>query len=186
MLFWVLKSCIFVPESISKPEPCRMFWQENNWYPVCRQHASQLKVTSSSTQFNWLQCNIIVLWAVSKVQVHRRYTDPLRLYRQGFDITECTALQNYTQRQGLKLQLDWEMRYIVNLTIKPVSLFEIFVFWCHLTSVSDKEDSAVLQHGWHELDKACWLDKNNIQVLYMHKMLTEKDVRKNVPKKGDS
>ena len=37
------------------------------------------------------------------VQVHRRYTDPLRLYRHGFDITEYTAFPNYTHRQGLKL-----------------------------------------------------------------------------------
>ena len=30
------------------------------------------------------------------MKVHKPYTDPLRLYRQGFDITEYTAFQNYT------------------------------------------------------------------------------------------
>jgi len=30
------------------------------------------------------------------VQVHERYTDPLRLYRHGFDIAEYTAFQNCT------------------------------------------------------------------------------------------
>jgi len=73
--------------------------------------------------------------------------------------------------KSLKLQLDWEMRYIVNLTMKPVSISEIFVFWCHLKPVSVREDSTVLQHGWHEVDKSCWLIKDNVQVLYMHKAL---------------
>jgi len=78
------------------------------------------------------------------------------------------------QPTGLKLQLAWEMRYIINLTMKPVLISEIFVLWCHLMLVSVREDSTVLQHGWHELDEACWLVKNNVQVLYMHKALTWK------------
>jgi hypothetical protein len=84
------------------------------------------------------------------------------------------------------LQLVWEMRYFVNLRKKPVPISEIFVLWCHFTAVSVREDSTVLQHGWVEVDEACWLVKNNVHVLYMHKSLTVKDVRKNVPKKGDS
>jgi hypothetical protein len=161
-----------MPEFISKTEPCRMYWPDNNWYPVGRQHASKIKVTClqarSSTGFSLI---LLCCELCQTVQVHRRYTDRLRLYRQGFDITECTAFQNYTQRQRLKLQLDWEMRYIVNLTKKPVSISEIYVFWCHLTPVSVREDSAVLEHGWHNVNEACWLDKNNVQVLYMHKSL---------------
>jgi len=61
------------------------------------------KAQSSVTQYN-----ITVLLAVSSSTVHKRYTDRLLLYRQGFDFTKYTAFQKYTQRQGLKLQLDWE------------------------------------------------------------------------------
>jgi len=89
----------------------------------------------------------------------------------GFWLHWKHSLKNYTHRQGLKLQLDWEMRYIVNLTMKPVPISEIFVLWCHLTPVSVREDSTVLHHGWDEMDEACWLVKNNVQLLYMHKAL---------------
>ena len=37
------------------------------------------------------------------VQVHKRYRDPLWLYRQGSDDTEYIAFLNYTFWQGLKL-----------------------------------------------------------------------------------
>jgi hypothetical protein len=59
----------------------------------------------------------------------------------------------------------------INMTIKPVSISEIFVLRCHLTTVLVREDSAVLQHGWHEVNEACWLVKHNVEVLYMHKSL---------------
>jgi len=63
------------------------------------------------------------------------------------------------------------MRYIVNLAMKLVSINGIFVLWCHLTSVTVTVGSTILHHGWNEVDEACWLVKNNVQVLYMHKAL---------------
>jgi hypothetical protein len=105
------------------------------------------------------------------------YRNPLRLYRQCFDFTEFTDFPNYTPT-GVKLQLDWKMRYIVNLTMKPETISEKFVLWCHLTTASIRENCTLLQHEWHEVDEACWLVKNNIQVLYIHKRLTVKDVKK--------
>ena len=93
----------------------------------------------------------------------------------GSTVTVSTSLNTerflIIQPTGLKLQLDWEMRNIVKLTMKSVPSFEIFVLWCHLTPVSVREDSTVLHHGWDEVDEACWLVKNNVQVLYMHKSL---------------
>jgi len=100
------------------------------------------------------------------VQVHKRYRDPLRLYSQGLTSLNTQPFQ-IIQPTGLKLLLYWKMRYIVNLTMKPVPI----CLWCHLTPVLVREDSTVLQHGWDEVDEACWLVKNNVQVLYMHKSL---------------
>jgi hypothetical protein len=67
------------------------------------------------------------------VQLHKRYRDRLRLYRRGFDITEYTAFQKYAQRQGLKLQLDWELSRTFNLITEPESVCEMFVHLYHLT-----------------------------------------------------
>jgi hypothetical protein len=176
-----------VPQLISTTEPFRMYWRDDNLYSALRQHVRQLKGTClqsrSSTGFSAI---LLCCEFCQAVQVLKRYRDPLRLYRRGFDFTEYTAFPNYTPRQCLKLALDWEMRYFVNLPMKPVSISEIFAFWCHLMPLSVREDCTVLQHGWHEVDEACWLVKINIQVLYMHKRLTVKDVWKNDPKKGVS
>jgi hypothetical protein len=82
---------------MSTTELCRMYWQDDNLYSGGRQHISQLKGTflqaRSSTGFSaiLLCCE---LWQA--VQVHKRYGEPLRLYRQGFDFTECTAFPYYT------------------------------------------------------------------------------------------
>jgi len=101
------------------------------------------------------------------VQVYKRYRDQLRLYRQGFDFTEYTAFSNYTtDRPEIAVGLRYEIYR------KPDNETSI-VFWniCALVSFDAcvREDSTLLQHGWHELDEACWLVKGNIQVLYMHK-----------------
>ena len=70
------------------------------------------------------------------VPVHRRYTDPLRLYRHGFDITEYTAIPNYTQRQGLKLRLDWEVSRTLNVVVESESVCEKYVHLNQLTLLS--------------------------------------------------
>jgi hypothetical protein len=175
-----------VHELISTTEPCRMYWQDDNLYSGGRQHVSQLKGTClqspSATGFSAI---LLCCELCEAVQVHKRYRDQLRLYRQGLTSLNSQPSQ-IINSTALKLQLDWEKRYIVKLTMKRVSISEIFVFWCHLTPASVRENSTIFQHGWHELDEACWLVKNNIQVLYMHKCLNVKDVGKKVPKKGDS
>jgi hypothetical protein len=84
-----------------------MYRQGDNRYSFGRKQVGQLKVTClqarSSTGFSAI---LLRSEQCQAMQVHSRYTDTLRLYRQGFDITECTAFRNYTHRQGLKLQLD--------------------------------------------------------------------------------
>jgi hypothetical protein len=66
------------------------------------------------------------------VLVDKRYRDPLWLYRQGSDVTEYTAFLNYTQRQGLELQLDWDLI----LTFKKIFFSETHVRLYQLTPVS--------------------------------------------------
>jgi hypothetical protein len=70
--------------------------------------------------------------------------------------------------------------------MKSVSITDLFVLSYNLKPVTVREISTVLQYEWQEVNEACWLVKSNVQLLYMHKKLTVKDVRKNVPKKGDS
>jgi hypothetical protein len=146
------------------------------WWSATRK---PIKGTSSSTQWIWLQCNLIVLWAVTSGASAQTVPRPTVALPSGFWLYWIQIIHP----TGLKLKLDWEMRYILNLTMKPVPISEEFVLWCHLTPASVRENSTVLQHGWDEVDEACWLVKNNVQVLYMHKSLTVKDVRKNVQKR---
>jgi len=68
--------------------------------------------------------------------MHKRYRDQLRLYRQGFDITEYTALQNYTHRQELILQLDWELSLTLKLIMETKSFCEMCVHMNQLTLLS--------------------------------------------------
>jgi hypothetical protein len=74
-----------------------MYRQDDNLYSGGRQHVSQLKGTClqarSATGFSAI---LLCSELCQNVQVHKRYIDPLRLYRQGFDITEYTAFRNYT------------------------------------------------------------------------------------------
>ena len=84
------------------------------------------------------------------VQVDKRYRDRLWLYRQGSDVTEYTAFLNYTQRQGLEFQLDWELFRTVKQIMETEFISEKLVHLCPLTPGSFWEDSTVLRHGWHE------------------------------------
>ena len=151
---------------IRNTETSRTYWQDENLYYVGQQHVNQLKgVCLQARSSPGFLATLFCCEQWQELQVHR-------LYRE--------------HPKSLKLQLDWEMRYIVNLTMKIVSISEILVLWGHLTPVSAREISTLLQHGWHEVDEAFWLVKNNVQAFYMHKRLILKDVRKNAPKEGDS
>ena len=81
-------------------------------YHTCCRHSSVDNIQSNCNKGTYLQSlSAILLFGelCQTVLVHRRYTDPLQLYRQGFDITEYRTFSNYTLRQGPKLQLDWEL-----------------------------------------------------------------------------
>ena len=67
------------------------------------------------------------------VQVDKRYRDPLRLWRQGSDVTEYTAFLNYAQREGLKLYLDWEWIRTVKQIMETEFISEKLVHLCPLT-----------------------------------------------------
>jgi len=158
-----------VREFFSNTEPRSMYSQDDDLYSGGRQHVSQKKahVFKHAIQLASAQS----YRAVSCVK-RCKYTNGTETHC-GSTVRVLTSLntQPYKiiQLTSLKLQLKWEMRYIVNLTMKSVSIYEIFVLWCHLTSVTVTEDSNILHHGWDEVDEACWLVKNNVQVLYMHK-----------------
>jgi hypothetical protein len=157
-----------VPKLISSTEPCRMYWENDSKYSGGRQNESQLKGTYlqslSATGFSaiWLRGE---LWQA--VQLHKRYRDPLRLFRQNFDFTAFTAFPNYTTDSpeiAVGLRDD--------IYRKPENEASIH-FWntCALVSTDacvSQRNSTVLQHGWHEVDEACWLVSSNVQVLYMH------------------
>jgi len=81
------------------------------------------------------------------VPVHKQYTDPLRLYRHGFDITEYTAFPYYTHRQGLKLRLDWELSRTLKLVMESELVSEFFVHLNQLTLMSVWEGSIVQYVG---------------------------------------
>ena len=149
-----------------------MYWQDDKLYSGGQQHVRQLK-----THFFKHAVQLASVQSYCAVSCVKRckYTNSTETHC-GSTVRVLISLNTQPllilQRTALKLQLDWGMRYIVNLTKKTVSISEIFVFWCHLTPASVREYSTVLQHGWHEVDEACWLVKNNVQVLYMHKALT--------------
>jgi hypothetical protein len=94
----------------------------SSWHKVSISYTTQTVGTDRSVTFSQTVTNthvfnysVHVFSAIllccelcQAVQVHRRHTDPLPLYCHCIDITEYTAFQNYTHRQDLKLQLDWE------------------------------------------------------------------------------
>ena len=156
---------------ISTIEPCGIYWQVENLYSGGRQHVSQLK-----THFFKHAVQLASVQSYCTVSCVKRCKCTNGTETNcGSTVTVSTSLNTerflIIQPTGLKLQLDWEMRNIVKLTMKSVPSFEIFVLWCHLTPVSVREYSSVLQHGWVEVDEACWLGKISVQVLYMHKAL---------------
>jgi hypothetical protein len=114
------------------------------------------------------------LWQA--VQVHKRYTDPLRLYRQGFDITEYTNFQNYTPRQGLKLQLDWELSHTLKV-VEPESVYEMCT-WIARRCSRSKMLPSYFMWGDFRVNRAICLGKDNINLVYIHSRLTMKGVWK--------
>jgi len=69
------------------------------WNVLTRRHlilcwsATRTSIKRSSTDFSAI---LLCCELCQAVQVHKRYRDQLRLYRQGFDITEYTAFSNCT------------------------------------------------------------------------------------------
>ena len=78
----------------------------------CRTLGEVMETSTELKSADFQNCtqNVIVLRAVSSgvsAQTVHTHTHTLRLYRRCCDITEYTALQNCTQRQSMKLQLEW-------------------------------------------------------------------------------
>jgi hypothetical protein len=133
------------------------------YHTGCR-HSSVGNIQSNCNKRTCLQSlSAIVFSAIlfcselcQAMQVHKRYTDPLWLYRHRFDITEFTAFQNYTAWQGLKLQLDWELSRTVKLVMEPESVREMCVYLDQLTLLTVWEDSIVLYVGWPQSGCSEW------------------------------
>jgi len=127
-----------------------MYWQDDKLYCVGRQHVRQLKahVFKHAVQLASVQSYC----AVSCVK-RCKCTNGTET-NCGSTVRVLTLLNTQPsqiiQPIGLKLQLDWDMRYIVNLTMKPVSFSEIFVLWCHLTLASEK-----ILH-YYNMDDTSW------------------------------
>ena len=108
------------------------------YHTDCR-HSSVRNIQSNCNKRTCLQSLSAILLCCElcqAVRVHKRYTDRLWLYRHGFDITEYTAFQIYTLRQGLKLQLDWELSLTLNVVMEPELLSEMCVHLNQLTLLS--------------------------------------------------
>jgi hypothetical protein len=133
------------------------------YHTDCR-HSSVGNIQSNCNKRTCLQSlNATVFSAIflfselcQAVQVHERYRDPQWLYRHGFDITEFTAFQNYTHRQRLKLQLDWDLCLTLKLTVEPDLVCEIRVHLIQLTLLSIWEDSILLYVGWQQRGYRKW------------------------------
>jgi len=121
-----------------------MYWQDDILYSAGRQHVRQLNAVQLTSVQSYC--------AVSCVK-RCKCTNGTET-NCGSTVRVLTSLNTQpsqiVQPTSLKLQLDWEMRYIVNLTMKPVSIPEIFVLWCHLILVSEK----ILQY--YKMDETRW------------------------------
>ena len=124
---------------ISTTEPCRIFWQDENLYSDGRQHICQLKrkclQALSANRFSAIfLCS--ELWQA--VQERKRYSDTLRLYRQGFDFTEYTAFPNYTpDRPEIAVGLTVEL-YIKPDNEASIDFWNIFVLVSFDTCISQE------------------------------------------------
>jgi len=71
-----------------------MYLQDDHLYTGVRQLVRQLKTFLQARSATGFSAIILCCELCQAAQVYKRYRDQLRLYRQGFDITEYTAFPN--------------------------------------------------------------------------------------------
>jgi hypothetical protein len=119
-------------------------------YHTCCRYSSVGNIQSNCSKrtcFRSLSAILLCCELCQAVQLHKRYTDRQRLYGHCFDNTEYTAFQNCTQRQGLKLQLDWLLSRTWNVVMEPELISEMCVHLNQLTLLSVCENSIIFYVG---------------------------------------